>query len=344
MNKKYLITAGIILVIFVIAYVLRPAAEKSSDVRIISNDGKMELVIPIDAIPADVDSKNIKISALSYDDAPFTLEDKKDFITAYTMEPDGLIFKKSITFKTEIKLGEKNILPEVAHIQKSRNIAETPKNVSFTIDQEKNTAIAQGQFSHFSTMVFFNSRGGMYLNEGRSVQVGETFTVDGNVWYTGGKWRMYFEEDDTKLLIEEKPEWSLSGEMKPNYGKVAPAFVANLPINSRMSGDSYAIPRQTFTCLEPGNVEMIYKATITRVRIQKWEGTSLSGDFNALFLDDTDGEMTTTYNVASYFGCRERYGVKKPSTTMPSAPAVTPKSSGSGMVCGLPGGPACPKK
>lgn len=345
--------------------------------KVISDDGNVTLAIPKNVLPQGISTEDIRIKKLDYDAVPGK-PSREDFIAAYEFQPDGLEFRKPIEVSFVLKNFAGASVPTVDIASKNQIAPLTNQRVK--IDAGSKTAFLSGEISHFSQAILRKSFFAVQINGPGDHFVGDTFDVE--VIHSIEK-RMYVSTDDqfitrTRALIGN-PEvrgkigaWvhAVPEAAFPKIAEaVSPGSMDYFPPITAIPEGGELKTTAIFTCVKPGSVEFIYESTIAaEVEYHQIPKPQPAAQVTGLpphreILSQGKSYDDFTF-LLSPFSCldgatepplpaiqvgepvqeitqRQRTG----NETTPPATVVTPeRSSGTILVCGLPGGPACPKK
>jgi len=252
-----------------------PTQDNAQVITINSNDGLAQLVIPAGAMPSNVSFEEITLTRLEGDDFPF-VEDSRESIIVYNLEPNGLTFLEPITFTATINNNDGSI-PLVFHLFEDE--IDILDDVEVELELESNKATILAKISHFSVvgvgklnLRFFKLEASASDTEleklvpfqaaasiertAVTLRYNEVFWNRGNRLPPGTK-AMRFTLDPLKTTIY--------GEILPGpRGKLAPKTKrANRPKESSFKKNKFALQAEDFTCLVKGKDSLGHAVTLT---------------------------------------------------------------------------------
>jgi len=318
--------------------------------------------------------KDISITNVSVDDA----------IIAYELKPDGTDFSNELTFKTTFKnsgnviptpflLSKENGLEPVSGVKISLNLTKNEATISVPM-----VHFSVLSFPTRTDRAFFSAT----MDVPDQVYIGDTVTakatlnknVDSVVLFSElNPWAVPIYDDEKRLLLAPH---NLGYRIIPNsvqvkgraeaHRAVGPGiYVYNRPALSPFIGESLSVKSNDFNCEELGTgsisfwFDLTYDAEAVDVTPGKNPGSILKVG-SSLGLKRYKKSGYGFVDAYSELECVARPSVqggtgggvsesesKAVGDILDEGQSQVPpvvKPPGSGYVCGLPGGPACPKK
>ena len=149
-NKAVIILLFIVAGLFAALYMMgyfpfgnEPEELNIDDFSIKSNDESAVLIIPVDALPDNVDIDDVSVTK-----APNIVTENGTWIV-YNLEPDGLVFKEEVLFNVTLE-SVNNTVPIV--FISSSNGVDLVNNTFSEFDLENGTQIVSIPLSHFSVI------------------------------------------------------------------------------------------------------------------------------------------------------------------------------------------------
>lgn len=205
MKKQYIVIAIIVIVVLAaLVAMFLVKGEKSSDtstvassetLTVASSDGTMEIAIPKGALPEAVNPEDVAIVNIS-DESSVKSEGSEDelVMSAYALEPNGLIFNKPVAFSFTHTPEENDVfLPTALHISDKSFAFVNDTSVVYNEDE---TVTLSGTINHFSELLLIKPPYDIrFKGGGESYDVGETFTYGLNIFkddiYLGSDDKIY---------------------------------------------------------------------------------------------------------------------------------------------------------
>lgn len=179
MRNRNLIIGGVVMVLVALIFLL-PRNSSQESLLLHSEDGRLTLDIPADALPSGVTAEDVRIVSASEGDvrAELGLEDAADeeeaTMVVYKLSPDGLELNTPVTVTITNPSSENSVIPMLFHVSDGALdlIAET----DIDLDLESGQMSISGEISHFS-YVGTDWHGGVFNFE-HSGGYGEGFIGD----------------------------------------------------------------------------------------------------------------------------------------------------------------------
>ncbi len=135
--------------------------EQSVSETITSDDGKATIEIPADALDKASELKKIKVTRTykqkTKTGKKITGDDADAGLIGYKLEPDGLKFKKAITFKVTIDRITEG-LPFLFQFSNKNKIIELVRDLEIDMDISKKQTTVSAPITHFSNLVLTDRR------------------------------------------------------------------------------------------------------------------------------------------------------------------------------------------
>ena len=366
--KKYSTLIGIAgAVLLVAGFMYFSRGDVTPDIqKVVSNDGRAELTIPKNALPEGMSIKDISITNVSVNDA----------IIAYELKPDGTAFSNELTFKTTFK-NSGNVIPILFLISKENGI-EPVNGAEISLDLTKNETTILMPMAHFSGVAIAREFFKATMEVPAQVHIGDVVTAKVTLTKAADSVVLFNNRVFNPLLspLENNPT-------VPTLGRTGHRIVRDsVKIKGRASASSIFVPERDFYDRPPltsfkGETLTVessdyYCNTLGSGIIQFGLELRYEGEAVDVVPDGSSGKNSRVESSlgvrsgsASVFVHKELECVARPSvpdTTgsgaseseskavgeildedQSQAPPTT-KPPGSAIVCGLPGGPACPKR
>lgn len=365
MKHTRIILGVSVLLIIIVAYIYTETGVKTPHV-IRSNDGTAELRIPRDAVLSGGTLADISMLAIPPTEFFTESNQPTDGAKVYKLSPDGLTFSKPVTVVVTYPYDAKKSYAPVFLTHADDGSAITSLNITNAeVDEAKKTMSISSELNHFTILVsnpephIFTST---TLPLGKLTKsIGESFTH--NLLISPGKWEYInhpspFDPSYTvrvTLEVGNGTRWNMNTDFRAPHiirtrGRILPAEVVREPANLSAT-EAYRLST-TYTCHTEGEDSPSvvggtwfgYTLQLTsvdsvsnkpRIERDKRLGWVLAPTNPQVTCVASTGDMTTTTAGAT--------GSTNTNTT-PPATATPKKPAGVITVCGLPGGPACPKR
>ncbi|KKT57190.1 MAG: hypothetical protein UW81_C0005G0027 [Candidatus Giovannonibacteria bacterium GW2011_GWC2_44_9] len=370
MKKHYIIIgiAGAILLVAGFMYFLLGGASRGVQ-KVVSDDGLAELEIPKNALPEGVSIKDITMTAIA--PADFFKESNQpiDSVKIYRLEPDGFTLSKPATISVTLSYNPNRAYsPIFLTYSGEKEEAENLNVTDFQIDEERKTFTVSGELSHFSELIFnaeariFNER---HIPEGDiTLPVGQSFDHT-YILTASGKWE-FVTKDRNDPTLEYHHTFEIGNGtrwvMNPNWR--SPHFIS---AGWRLEPEKIILKEVDLGATEE------YRTTNRFTCVRVGHGSPGLSAWPYYTLQETQTVFRDGKQIRKTWVGRERHyarlhgygpnidcvaspsGQESPSADVRTGeesspatiapPSAAPKPSGGTIkVCGLPGGPACPKR
>ncbi len=347
------------LTILVVMNMQKKTIEVPGIVEISSADKGLTLQIPDGALPDGVSAADIKAEPYAEGEMPYALKAGK--LIGYKLLPDGLVFKKPITAVMNYT-SESSGIPALFHLGKdSVEPIENPKFHFVRDANGKTTVTASVELAHFSGIArseeeLFN----IHTQLGDRgyplyVDIPFVFTIapQPETAYSVTDSRssaliaLYGVQPGTRYQVNtnntEKNSrfWSRGSRIQPDVP---------LPAQDLAHDETYRVA-QTVRCQSLGDEHFDSTfITILYTRSDYYARSQLSGTSSqTIYASYDDHYLCMEPPKEAHTNAVSSGGTPvSPTSNKVSAPkanpTAAPKSSGVITVCGLPGGPACPKR
>ena len=364
--KKYTLTAVALALLVIVLLYVGDGNEEAAPFVVRSPDGGATLSIPDDAVLTGGAREDIVMIPLSPKDFFVSTNVPTDSTRIYRLEPDGLTFSKPATMVvTHPYDAHKSYAPILLTHSADGAVVEAPEITDVTVDDTAGTFAVSGAIKHF-TIVISNPEPNMFVakNEpsGRITKhIGESFTHTFSV--TPGKWEYVTHPSNiypdyavnVTLEVGNGTRWEVNTDYRSPHvirtaGRITPQEVTR-PLTNLGATEAYRITTN-YTCAEAGDdmpaimggtwFHYTLQLTTTntsdpkpRIEREGRLGWVMDRDVLHVQCDAAAPKLNGTSGVGA-----------DATTATPSTPTpVSPKKPTGGVitVCGLPGGPACPK-
>lgn len=210
-----------------------------NDLEVTSNDGKIKMTIPKDALPKEVEVSTVGVKKVS------TQNDTSVFV--YQLTPDGLTLSQPATVTATFE-GMGQSIPIVSHIAGKSFVPVD--NVEIRMGEEANKTKISAKLDHFSSFaVLFGIFEGEISGIDEIARVGDSFPVRVAAKHTGKTLSLTL-ENGTKTTEEVKPPWTLEGELNVDQVRdgVRPTNVPNRPPLTQLKKLGSISAEETFGC------------------------------------------------------------------------------------------------
>ncbi len=372
MTKKYLIIIGIVIVVVIGLLSWRNKNLPSQPISIRSADGIITLEIPRSSIPPGQNSAAIGIQALPAD--AFWGIKKNVPGPAYKLVPDGLVFTSPIILRAITK--STGVIPQLLHVSQGGTEFIQPTIIRLTADDKM---VAEFALAHFSEIGLDFQQGTFRyeLTSGGEAPVGQTLPWELNI--TVNQQEQYFmrgvgwSQDVARLRTnaehglgyrEARKKLDEAEALGGYYYQVAPGTAYTVSAFAVENNDNILSPATLnslakeqkeyqpfryaaqFTCSRsgtshpaPSRIDIIYRMRTREHIVGRDDKVAYQGNTATLFLPAKD----YTCLAARAEPVQERIPVIEDSAAT-TLPRPSKPSEDKIMVCGLPGGPACPKR
>ena len=365
-----------VLVLLVIVGILFVFLKNNDDVFVVrAQDGVAELRIPKDAVLEGGTIKDITMTAIA--PADFFKESNQPIDSAkiYRLEPDGLTFSKPATISVTLPYDKnKAYSPIFLTYSGEGGGAEILDVADFRPDEERGTYTVSGALSHFSDLIIadlqiFKAR---HIPESDiTLPIGQSFdhifviapqkwefVENANVFLkTKNRERRVTLElvNGTRWGIDPSFQGLVGEQMIYTRGLIEPKKVAPLEAADLGATEEHRIMNR-FTCVKAGYdrpsiiVYPYYIAQVTETFFNEgkqerepWVWTSKERRHGYVVVQGTGIDCVAPPSGEAPSRLDATKDAETSATIAPTSPAPKP-SGGIIKVCGLPGGPACPKK
>jgi hypothetical protein len=268
--------------------------EKGPHKTVKSNDGRLTLLIPDGALPANVSESSIKITNIPPSGVPVIVAGNQPTL-AYRFEPDGLKFSTPAIVVLTINPPAGGNQPMLWTV--SGDNVEAITSIWYATDQKTRRLIITAPMTHFSELI--SSRG--------------LFRVDLRTIADHAQ-NNPFNAEATVSREEPSPieNWTLNGYWA-GLGPLAPRSASNTPPTTALSTRDFSV-RQQFTCNGLSDFARVtYTANIdfelnveVKKQIKKYrlgQTLSVTRDFMCVRLVKTlavtFGNFTSTYKITA---------------------------------------------
>ncbi len=330
-----------------------------------SGDGMAELRIPHDAVLTGGTLADIKMSAIS--PAEFFAESNQPTNSAkvYKLEPNGLSFSKPATIVVTYPYDAKKSYAPVFLTHADNGSSVTSLDITDAqVDEAGKTMTISGELSHFTIFVS-NPEPHIFvattLPEGKLTKsIGESFIH--TLLVTPGKWEYTNHPSRldpnytvrVTLEIGNGTRWNMNNDYRSPHiirtsGRMVPAEVVREPANLA-AVEAYRLST-TFTCQTEGEdaafvmggAWFTYTLQLTAVDSVSNRPRVERDKRLGWVLPPTNPQVTCIAGASEV--ATTTVGVTGANVNTNATTPVTPKKpTGVITVCGLPGGPACPKR
>jgi hypothetical protein len=274
MKKQHLIFGAIGVVILGVVFLIISTGSRSKELTVTSDDSKVVLGIPPDALPEGVLISDLAVTRIAGDQLPAvfgTRGDSPDNYVVYDLVPDGLQFNSPVSFTltSEIVSDDGFASVPLLYLVSGQNDEQIDlvDDTQTVLDPENNTVHISGQVAHFSKWGL--RRQGqlwIFVEKNQKFPVGKAVDINGVIREAPAIAypRETGFEDPYYILHGESvgiTHTFVSGEVREiiDPGKLAPdTTFKNKPQDIKVEVDTF-IPGfdiSDFTCKEKGNTSV----------------------------------------------------------------------------------------
>lgn len=363
--KKYTLSAIALILVIIFVILFEAQDEETAPFIVRAPDGGATLSIPADALLSGGTREDIVIIPISSKDFFSSTNAPTDSTRIYRLEPDGLTFSKPatmvVTHQYDVK---KSYAPILLTHSADGALVEAPEITDVSVDEAAGTFSVSGSIKHFSIFIS-NPEPNMFVAKNEpsgkiTKHVGESIAHTFSV--TPGKWE-YVTHPSTiypdyavnvTLEVGNGTRWEANTEFRSPHiistaGRLTPTEVTRALTNLGAT-EAYRISTN-YTCTTAGE-DMVavvggtwfhYTLQLTttntsdpKPRIEREGRYGWVMDREVLHVTCVVATPPVTNNAA---GTQTATTPASPTTAVPAK-----RSGGVITVCGLPGGPACPKR
>lgn len=254
MNKKILLISIIVIVVAIVVVIALEFINLKPNLNLVSEDGKVVLTIPKDALPKNVSLDDIVINKI--EGAGFSeLEKSLNPIAVYRLEPEGLEFEEPLEIKITVNT-EGIIFPTMMNISKG-SIEETENTQ--TEKSSENEVVVTAYTKHFSDFVIIDSFLGLEMSANLGEYfVGQSFTVPVVIH----KQEEYTYNEEITYYLENDPSIQFGYFKVHNDPVIEPIEIRDKPsYQTTITSNSLELEAE-FTCMKEGSSFIWYEASI----------------------------------------------------------------------------------
>lgn len=355
------------LLLLVIAGAFFVFLKNTDDVIIVrSDDGRAELRIPKDAVLSGGTIESITMTAIAPKDFFKESSQPVDTAKVYRLEPDGLTLSEPATISVTFPYDQNKTYSPVFLVHPSKEGAVESLNITdFELDEEGGMLTVSGEVLHFSDHLFnidahiFDAR---HIPEEKiTLPVGQsfehTYIITPGVWeyVTHPSSRDPDHELHVKVEVGNGTRWLVNPDFRSPHiirtiGRLVPQEIVRDQMDLAAT-EAYRITN-TYTCREVGfDRPNVVGGSWINYTLQTTAGVTVSGK-PYIRRDNRSGWVIGRHGpeVDCVAPPREQDSpsadVKSDEQTSPppALPAAPKTPGGKIIVCGLPGGPACPPR
>ena len=224
---------------------------------IVSDDQLLELEVPADALPDRMTHEAVRVTRL----APAALPGGHENAAAvYRLEPDGLAFKKPVSFRTTQVVGAR--LPMVSTVSRD-GVLEPVRSLEVTVDAGQGVATIRGRIAHFSWLWIDHSFFSLEIHDwGSSPRLGEALQARATIHKSTDHYNIELSPGVWATRTLKGDAWTLRGALASSSDALTPMRFDDTPPTTAVTTTTFEV-RRTFTCAKNAETTLRWEVDLT---------------------------------------------------------------------------------